>query len=223
VYLKHLRRIIGAAITMKTSRTILALATMLAISAITAAPAAANYRGLFGTSGSSQLKAGTVATLQVEGGGSAIEVSKAPDTWRIQDSKTEQRVTKEGAHLDQEVNFQEPHIGATPVKINNPIVYQFVQTGPTTADVNISKEIILTIPISETAACTVTLSPANNKQLTKAKDVPIESTKALEMTSEIEHLTSEAKPAETCALAKIKNSTTGLFKQITIEHGVIQV
>jgi hypothetical protein len=209
---------------MTKSRIIIGLTMMLSILAITATPAAAAFRGLNGTSGSSQLKAGTVASLQVIPGGAAIVSSKAPDTWRIQDSKSEQNVTKEGGHLDQRINFENPVVEGINVELNNPIEVQYVQTGPTTSDIAISKTVRLTIPLGGGAFCAVALLPSANKQLTKVKDINIESSKALEAVSEITNIVSESAPEAGCKAVGIPpTSTTGILKATSIEHGVIQV
>jgi hypothetical protein len=200
------------------------LALTLTTLAITATPAVAAFRGLSGTSGSSQLKAGTVASFQLIPGGSAIESSKAPDTWRIQDSKTKQDVTKEGPHLDQRVNFENPHIGTTPVELNNPIEYQIVQLSPNTAEALLSKTVHLTIPLGGGAFCAVTLLPSANRQLTKVTVTDIEASKSLEVGTDITDLTSESAPEASCKAAGVPpSSTTGVFNQTTIEHGVILV
>jgi hypothetical protein len=213
---------------MGTTKITLTLTAMLTILAITAATAiaATNFEGVGGTTtGSSQLKAGTGVVLRI-GGAFPLVSSKAPDTWRIQDSKSEQRVTKKGPHLDQTVNFQEPSLvtpqGNIPVEINNPITYQYVIQPNGTLDIAVSKEATLGITLSANTKCTITIpASAANKQLTKINETI--SATSLEVKSEVEHITVEAEPAATCTSLGINSGAIGTLTQTTIEHGVTQV
>jgi hypothetical protein len=212
---------------MNRTRLIFGLTAMLTIFAITTATASAKFVGVGGaTSGASQLKTNTGAVFTVNGTSAPLVSSKAPDTWRIQDTKSEQRVTKEGDHLDVTSTFEEVHAipptGApVPATINNPIELQIVQKG-TTFTARVSKEAIIKVPVSETAACTVKIGVKGNEELSTVTAKTVE-TKNTEVNANVTGITTTDEPTAACEPAGITPGKVGTFKAITIEHGVTVV
>jgi hypothetical protein len=212
---------------MNRTKLIFGLTAMLTIFAITTTTASAKFVGVGGaTTGASQLKTNTGAVFTINAVSAPLVSSKAPDTWRIQDSKSEQRVTKEGDHLDLNILFEEVHAvppsGApVPVTINNPIEYQIVQKG-TKFTARVSKEAILKIPVSETAACTIKIGVKGNEELNSVTARTVE-TKNTEVIANITGITTTDEPAAACEPAGITPSKVATLKQITIEHGVTVV
>jgi hypothetical protein len=196
---------------MNRTKIILGLTAMLTIFAITAATASAKFVAASGTGGTSQAKAGTAALLTI--GAGTIVSSKTPDTWRIQNSK-EQAVTKEGDHLDQTINFENPVLAGTtvPVKINNPITIQVTQDGHAL----LSKLVEVELTLGEGKACKITLPPESNKTLSK---VSYTNTKtSLEVKGEVAGITNTA--SAECAAIGVSAGKTGEFKAISEEAGI---
>jgi hypothetical protein len=198
---------------MNRTRVTLGVVALVAIFAITAATASAKFVAATGTGGISQAKSGTLAELTI--GSGTIVSSKTPDTWIIQEL-TKQAVTKEGDHLDQNIEFQEPVLTAAPgapVKINNPVAIQVTQSG----EALISKAVKVVITLGEGKACEIELAPASNKALTKVKYANVGTTE-LEVIGEVGGITNTA--SAECAAVGVTAGKAGKFKADSIEHGV---
>jgi hypothetical protein len=198
---------------MNRTKILLGITAMLTILAITATAASA-FTAVSGTGGVSQARAGTLAELTI--GAGTIISSKTPDTWRIQDSKSEQRVTKTGPHLDQTINFENPILAQEPripVSINNPITIQVTQNGTAL----ISKEVVVTLTLSATKSCKITLEPEANKALTKVSYATTE-TKNLEVIGTVGGITNTATAA--CAEVGVAAGKAGKFVATSIEHEI---
>jgi hypothetical protein len=213
---------------MNKTKILLGLTATLAILAITATSATAKWVGT-ATTGTSINTPGSRALLSVDpGSATPLESSKTPDTWRIQDSKKEQNVTKEGAHLDQEIDFENLHITVSgtivPVGLNNPITIQLIDNGPGVPPTAlISKEAIVKIVLSATKACTITLEPATNTNLNGITLTKVEAEKGTEIHANTTNITSIDKTEAECAALGITPGKEGQFKALSIEKGVKQV
>jgi hypothetical protein len=199
---------------MNASKVTLGITAMLAIFAITTATASAIFIG-GATSGRSRLRAGRSFNYRPNPGAPLLISSKAIDTWRIQDSKKEQNVTKQGAHLDREITFSNVTFGGVPATVNNPITIQETQSGR----LRISKRIIVTIPLSSTKNCKLILEPASNEELSKVTYTNVE-TKNLEVETAVSGVTDIAEPAAECAAAGLSSGKEGTIEETSIEEEV---